>query len=158
MEKTRVILIGRHAPQGLVEHVEIVEQRNVTFPATAQECIPILYALEGEAKAKGAKLLLQSTPGQVAMALCEIIRGHYGYAGFAGNAGVVISKPAEALGPLKREFNFWGDCQDWLGEEARAAILHANPQARVRHDERSGRTVVEVDPPRPFVFSHIEWI
>lgn len=156
MSKTKILLIGRHVAD-LPEQYQVVEQRNITFPATAAQCVPIIRQLEAEALSLDARLLLQNTPGQVAMALCEIIRSEHGYAGFGGNIGVIISHPAEALPALQRTFNFWGQCSDSLQGEATMAILHANPRARVTH-ETNGLTIVEVEQPRPFAFSHIEWM
>lgn len=43
--KTRVALIGRHAPEGLADEVEVVMQENVLFPAAAIERMLIIRKL-----------------------------------------------------------------------------------------------------------------
>lgn len=153
----KVILIGRHT-SGEMPGVEIVEQRSIAFPATAEECTEVLLGLFADADAQSAGVLFQSMPGQVAVALCalSLVRGFKTdeEVGFPRRAvGVIISRPGPRPGRVSKEFGVdYGDTRV-LGD----AVRFANPRAEVS-DVGLGVTVTVDGPPAPFVFSHIEWL
>lgn len=175
----KAILIGRHAPQ-MGQDIKIIEQRAVTFPATAAECRPVIESMMAEAATQGAALLFQNTPGQVAAALTQIV-GETAYetgvsaasGWYAGanntRVGVIISVPGPRPGKVRKVYPVYFD--DYY--EFEAAVKLANPRASVgfaSYDEPDVNgnvgystniqpVFVEVDgPPMPFVFSHIEWL
>ncbi|NJM42475.1 MAG: hypothetical protein HC853_17915 [Anaerolineae bacterium] len=55
----RTIVIGRHAMDFGNEPIEVLEQRNITFPVTAQACVPVLTKLMAEARDLQARLLFK---------------------------------------------------------------------------------------------------
>lgn len=153
----KVILIGRHT-SGDIPDIEVVEQKNVTFPATAEGCTDMLLGLFAEADAQSAGVLFQSMPGQVAVALCalSLVRGFKNdeEVGFPRRAvGVIISVPGPRPGRVSQ--TFWSDDPhaDYVG-----LAKFANPRAETEGDPLHGVTVTVDGPPAPFVFSHIEWL
>lgn len=179
----KAIVVGRHNPNFGDLNIEIIETRNVVFPVSARECVPILLELEEEARAKKARVILQNTPSQVAAAFAWIAATRGTEAGLWGGIyyggaysseydppifGVVVTVPGPRPGTVREVFTLRGDVTETI-----AAIKFANPRAKVElagYDEpdRHGNVgyepgicpiAVEVDgPPSPFVFSHIEWI
>lgn len=151
----RVILIGRHKPVGLPDDVEIVRQENISWPATAQECVSDLMRLIEQARREGVRILLQAVPGQLAAAL-------YHLRGVArdGIIGVVISVPGPRLAGVVREYTVPAECAGTLAD----AVRHANGRATVAiaQEDQVGdgqaRVTVTVDPVPEFRFSHIEWL
>lgn len=174
-----LLVVGQHAPDFGDEEIEIVAQENVTFPATAEECQPVLVKLALRAQEAGAALLLQNTPGQVAIALATLAaeasanREHAQTTGrdrdlaaryafflpFERRIGAIISRPAPAEG--RREIvltpgdMYCYDGPDW-SELVAQAVAFVNPNATV--DAGNDETLISVEAPRPFVFSHIEWL
>lgn len=155
----KALVIGRHLPDlGVENNIEVTEVRSVTFPLTASECIPVIRALLEEAQAAGQVILLQNTPGQVAVALAQIsVADTAHYVVLAMNIpqpkrlGVVISVPGPRPGKVSRSFRGEGD-----DRVIADAVAFANPRAVITYD--GGDTVIAVDgPPMPFEFSHIEW-
>lgn len=111
--QTPIIIIGRHAVQGLpAEFVPVeAEPRNITFPATSAECMPIIRQLLAEAgEWAGGRVLFQNLPGQVAAACCIMLArdgGGPGRGGFADMLGVIINTPVQAdEGSGVRRFQF----------------------------------------------------
>lgn len=146
----KAIVIGRHA--GEIPGIEVIEQRNIQFPARSVDVLPVLQKLVDEAQAAGAKLLLQNTPGQVAVALSWMSTN-----GLLG-IGIVINTPGERLAGVKRKF-VMDNSQS--ANEAEKAVKFANPRASVGFGDSTALTVdmtVTVDPPMRFEFSHIEWM
>lgn len=147
----KAILIGRHS--GSIEGVEVIEQRNIQFPATSQECAPIFEKLLADAFALNASLIFQGLPGQLVAAITRniIANGPITHV----PTGVIVSKPGERA-PGK-EYTFDSELFNrvyandaYYGEVERFA-KHCNPNAKV-----TGFTVT-VDAPMKFEFSHIEW-
>lgn len=162
-KKQKVILIGRHAPEGLPTEYEVVEQRNIMFPATSEECKDVLQKLFSEAMKAEASVLLQNTPGQVAVALEKIGVEYFAYntpkAGFYDlpPCGAIISKPVVA-GTGASE-TFW--VNDPTNEyEVVRALEFANPNAKVEVVQRRGHFQCRIilDPIRKFAFERIERI
>jgi len=146
----KALLVGRHAPDFGNEEIEVIEQRPVTFPATAKECVSVLAGLREEANAAGAVLLLQNTPGQVAVAMSEFVR-HYQTGTSWTRTGVVISTPGAR--PTESTFTFQGSAASL--DDTVKAIRFANPRAKVAVD--GVMITVAVVPPMRFEFDHIEW-
>lgn len=168
----KAIVVGRHAPDFGGQDVEVVEQANVTFPATARECEAALIRLAAQAQERNAALLFQNTPGQVAVALARLAAeaeaveyspaeqrpGVMGFKPEARRVGVIINTPSPApMGPEVEEFSFAPYAEHDPSLLAAEAVRFANPRADT--DTRDPYTLrVSVQPPRPFVYSHIEWL
>lgn len=161
----KAIIVGRHS--GQISGVEVVGQENIQFPATAEECQPIIVGLIEKAQAADAVLLFQMTPGQVAVAIGGLVLEAKSYEeDFADHfrgwmlpirmnqVGVVISKPA----PRGQAITMTTPGQH--GQEAIEDFCEmlklANPNAKISVDTNSHVTLA-VDPPMKFEFSHIEW-
>lgn len=69
--KTRVVLIGRHAPVGLPDDIEIVAQENITWATTADECKQQFEDLMHSASCHNAEILLQNVPGILAIVIAR---------------------------------------------------------------------------------------
>lgn len=147
----KVLLIGRHTPDFGDENIEVIEQRAVTFPATAVESLSVLRDLMEEAREMKACLLLQNAPGQMAVALSKI-RGDYQPNDPWTPMGVVISVPGERL--PESTFRFQGSNASL--DDTMAAIKFANPRARITVG--GVMITITVTPPMRFKFSHIEWL
>ena len=159
----KVILIGRHTPDFGGLDIEVVEQKNVTWPETSGECEEVLNELlrEVEEKCGEGALLLQNTPSQLAIAIANKIAKIMAITGgvmtTALSIGVVVSKAVPAQGNVSKEFFLWNSNANF--DSVSDAIRFANPRAEVEMKEGDGKTlVVSVDPPRKFEFSHIEWL
>jgi hypothetical protein len=147
----KAIVIGRHA--GDVPGFEVIERRNINFPATADECVVVLEELFQETFEKQAALLFQAIPGQLAAGLTRIaarnVPTHI-------SVGVIVSQPGERPAGVVYEFDHsvfdYGMNGTNIEHYMSAVVKHCNPNAKV-----SGNKVT-VDPPMPFVFSHIEWL
>ena len=166
----KALVIGRHLPDlGVENNIEVTEVRSVTFPLTASECIPVIRALLEEAQAAGQVILLQNTPGQVAVALAQISvadTAHYTVLAMdipqPKRLGVVISVPGPRPGKVREVFSVHAG--DFPAFEA--AVKTAHPRAVVGFADQDEPdqdglvgVFVEVDgPPVPFQFSHIEWL
>lgn len=167
----KAILIGRHAPN-MGAGIEILEQRAVTWPATAAECGPIIEGLMAEARSSGVRVLLQNTPGQVAIALAHWLAQRASDDALGGKEatiGVIVSRPGARPARVRQVFPVPAGALDSFT----AAVKLANPRATVgfaSYDEPDvdgnvgyspGVEVVSVEvdgPPMPFEFSHIEWL
>ena len=146
----KALVIGRHTDP--IPGVEVMEYRAVTFPPTANECVPIVGALFNEAMALGYVLLLQNTPVQVAVAIAR-----HGNSWGSFRLGGIVSQAGERLANETRTYSVEG-----YGFYAmKAAIAFVNPRAKVEcrenKEEREQEVVVTCDPPMRFEFSHIEW-
>lgn len=146
-------VVGQHDLSG-EEGLEVVRREDVNFPATSEECMSILRDLFQQALKTNAALIFQAMPGQVAVAVADIL--------FDDDPpcriGVIISKPGPRPAKVKREFAFtahFGDVVIEIGSEAVLMAKTINPRAEVKNDR--GVVSVVVDPPAPFEFSHIEW-
>ncbi len=163
-KKTKVILVGRHAPEGLPEKYEVVEQKNILFPATSEECRDVLQKLFSEAMKAEAAVLLQNTPAQVAVALVKIGVEYFAYnnpkSGFyhLPPCGVIISKPVAAEAGASEKF--WVNDPTNEYEEIVRALGFANPNAKIEVVKQHGHLQYQVtlDPIRKFAFERIEWI
>lgn len=167
MSTMKAILIGRHAPD-MGAGIEILDQRAVTWPATAAECGPVIEALMAEARSSGVRVLLQNTPGQVAIALAHWL-AQRATDDDAATIGVIVSRPGARPARVRKVFPVPAGAL----ESFTAAVKLANPRATVgfaSYDEPDvdgnvgyspGVEVVSVEvdgPPMPFEFSHIEWL
>lgn len=147
----KVILIGRHAPTGLPPDLEIVRQENISWPATAQECIADLLRLVEQARRDDMRILFQAVPGQLAAALCDlrdVVRGR---------AGIVVSVPGPRPAGVTLRYVVPASVAGTLAD----AVRHANGRAVVTTtaaDDGMTAVTVTVDPVAPFQFSHIEWL
>lgn len=152
----RAILIGRHKPEVMKrndEIIEIVEQKDILWPATADECFDMLPGLESDAANKGVgHIIFQSIPNQLVAALCGYMEAPQNNGTIFG---VIINKPGERLAGVEK-FIITEDF-----EAVREAVMFANPRASVfvvdEPDMVRGVRIV-VDPPMRFEFSHIEWL
>lgn len=142
----KVILIGRHKLSG-EENLEIIEQKNINFPSTSNECEPIIHALLEEAKSQNAALVFQAMPAQVSICVANIINDDTEY-----QAGGIVSIPGERLAGVTKVFD--SDHQ-FIAELVEEVAKFANPRAKTEIDGLSCK--VTVDPPMRFKFSHIEW-
>ena len=177
----RIILVGRHAPTGLAERFEIVEQKAINFPSTADACRDALNRLVAEANAASALLIFQAVPGQLAIALADLKEEWTMEENVWGKLedpaprvaaaswnrrsgiGIVISTPGPRPGKVSRMFIL---DDPMTGENAtihmvataQAIARFANPKAEA-FSSSPGFVTVEVDgPPMPFNYSHIEWL
>ncbi len=142
----KAIVIGRHELSG-DEGIEVVEQRNVNFPATPQECEPIIWQLLEDAKAQGAALVFQAMPAQVSVTVANIVDNDTAY-----NAGAIVSVPGERPASAVKVFE---SDHPFVVEQIAEAVKFANPHAKVEIDGLSCR--VTVDPPMKFKFDRIVW-
>lgn len=173
----KAILIGRHS--GEIPGVEVVEQRNIIWPATASEVKPMLAELFTAATDAGMALIFQNTPGQIAAALAHAFQ-QKAYDDALYNAelnsrpgdtipkvGIVITKPGPRSAAARKVY----PVPTGHTVMFREAIRFANPNAKsddASYDEPDvygnvGYTpgvypvYVEVDPPMKFEFDHVEW-
>lgn len=135
-ENKRAVIIGRHS--GIIPGIDVVAQKAVLFPATADECIPVIKQLLAEAGEDN--LLFQNTPGQVTAALLRLVDP------VLAGVGVVISKP----GPRPDAIRITAT------DELVAVVALLNPNAKIVEGE-DGARLIEFTPPMKFEFSHIEW-
>ena len=180
----RIILVGRHAPTGLAEKFEIVEQKAINFPSTADACRDALNRLVAEANAASALLIFQAVPGQLAIALADlkeewtmeenvwgkledpaprVAAASRSMEPVRSGIGIVISTPGPRPGKVSRMFIL---DDPMTGENAtihmvataQAIARFANPKAEA-FSSSPGFVTVEVDgPPMSFNYSHIEWL
>lgn len=158
----KIYVVGRHKSDfgGQAHRYQIVGQEDVTWPLGAVECIEALEEVAERAREAEAKsLVLQNTPGQVAIALAVMAQD----AGGDGpelpmSIGVVISVPDERPAGVQKSVV----CTDghYFCNAAQVAemIRFANPRARIAVDEATATVTATVDPPMRFKFSHIEWL
>ncbi len=142
----KAIVIGRHELSG-DEGLEVVEQRSVNFPATSQECEPIIRQLLEDAKAANASLIFQAMPAQVSVTVANIIDDDTEY-----SAGAIVSVPSERLAGVSQLFE---SDHPFVAEQIAEAVKLANPRAKAIVEGMSCR--ITSDPPMRFKFSHIEW-
>jgi hypothetical protein len=95
MNVQRVLLIGRHPiPDGL-PGLEVIEQKNVSFGPTGDECLNKLEEIEREALTLGAgAVIFQAVPNQVAAVFPRYLRRPGGRMVW----GVVVSVPGARPG------------------------------------------------------------
>ena len=168
-------LVGRHGNIDFPTNITLVGKEVVTFPATAEECGPVLAEIAGRAVAAGAEwLLFVGMPGQVVAALSPWPRAEDGQLmtwrepqprRLGGlRLGVVISKPGPRPAGVETRIQVppydstWGS----MAEDAVVtAVTAANPNAKIEvvYDYTTGAAttvIVRCDPPMKFEFSHIE--
>jgi hypothetical protein len=145
-QPNRILLIGRHAPDLGADGGEIAEQRNITFPATAGACAPLLNNLFDDARALAAALVFQALPAQVTAALFQIARRDT-------RVGVIVSKPGERPAAESSAWDFSSVADAFL---AYGAVNAANPNAKIA--QAGTQIIITADPPMRFVFSHVEWL
>ena len=152
----KAIVIGRHASDFGTEQIEVVETVNITFPATGKETKPILLNLANKARNAEAALLFQNTPTPLAAALLLLAKEGLDLP----QIGVVVSVPsAMPTEPVVKSFPLFYHTDGREGtnpEVLSEAIRFGNPKAKVEEEVLCVKVTVE--PPRPFVFSHIEWL
>lgn len=173
----KAIVIGRHS--GEIPGIEVIENRAVRFPETSAECAIVFESLRNEAKSRGAALLFQAVPGQLAVAINKVLvkearrhavacvynldLGHLGY-NDEGNdedmdvmVGVIVSKAGERPAGVRVTV----PCVDGSGmfsnlDQVVNLAKTINPNTKIDTDV-VGFATVTVDPPMKFQFSHIEW-
>jgi len=139
----KAIIVGRHELSG-DEGLEVIEQKNINFPATSRECKPILNGLIQQAFDKGVALVFQAIPGQVNVCLPKLILDGVGPA-----VGIIINKPEEnrpAGAEMLTEYS----------QTVEGVVRFVNPRAKIKMEGRDNMRII-VDPPMRFEFSHIEW-
>ncbi len=144
----KAIVVGRHELSG-DEGLEVVVQHNVNFPATSEECKPILKQLLDEAHEENAALIFQAIPGQVNVCLPKLLEQ-----GFQ-KVGIIVNEPGPRPTGVKKHFDFVATNTIELSNKAVQLVNFVNPRATVTSEE--GILFVVVDPPLRFEFSHIEW-
>lgn len=123
---SKIYLVGRHDAQVSPDH-EVVGSESVVFPATWQECQPVLLAVAEKAVALGATaVILQASPAQVVKA---VLKGQYTCVGvgyypevdsqYFGKVewGSIVAVPSAPDADGKRGFSFhhvewWNDLLD----------------------------------------------
>ena len=164
-KKMKAIVAGRH--DALVgPNVEVVRVESVSFPATHNECAPVVRRLLDEAAEAGAVLIFQGVPAQVSRVLSDMRAADAYEAGLGGGGWnpeqppvtgwrvyQTVASPGPRPGKIVAKFGFTSEYDDMnVGAEAGT---FANPRAKVTVEEAT--ITVEVDgPPTPFVFSHLE--
>jgi len=138
----KAIVIGRHT--GQIPGYEILERKNITFPATSEECSPILEGLLQEAYAKEAALLFQALPGQMTAAFVKNIANNGPITHIF--VGVIVSKP----GVRKEAQSITFDHTLFNVEAIDKLVKFCNPNAKI-----DGFNIT-VEAPMEFVFSHVE--
>jgi hypothetical protein len=136
----KAIIVGRHT--GDLLGYEIIERRNITFPATSAECKPVFENLLSDAFAADAALIFQALPGQMVAAITSNI----------GRGGPITHVPVGQIVSIPGERGAATMTVDPTNAEALAAAVFANPNAKIING------VITVDPPMKFKFSHIEWL
>lgn len=165
------LVIGRHTSE--IPNVQVVETRNVTFPATATESAEVLTTLIQECRERGFALILQNAPTPVAAALPRIRQPMLVN---QVRVGLVVSVPsAMPSEPQVKTFQVYAEGYDESSyatvknhKAIADAVKFANPRATVSTEIDAvleGHSVadvvivtVTVEQPRPFEFSHIEWL
>lgn len=142
----RTILVGRHKLSGK-EGLEVVAQKNINFPAKADDCRQILVDLLKDAISLEASLVFQMMPGQLAVSCAAIVGEDTKY-----HIGVIINVPGERPSGVTKSF---GSDDPYAPGAMEELAKFCNPRAKVEVDE--GEVTVTVDPPLRFEFSHIEW-
>jgi len=159
-KKTRVLVVGRHAPDlgHEAETFEIVECRNVTFSLNYDECVTQLTQLISDASRSDASVLLQNTPGVVTAALADLVRLHTDaedlYDGIG--VGVIVAEPGPRQAGVSRSFEFKNTPASLSTLTAEQAVKFANARAQTRVE--SGTLTVTVDPIPEFKFRCIRWL
>jgi hypothetical protein len=150
-----VLLIGRHAPDFGAEPIVLAEQRNVTFPATAQACISVIRQLLGDAHALSAALVFQAMPSQVAVALVRMASQSEMPDGWSHNVavGVLINRPAARPAGVTHQISLPTHA---IAQTVVETLRKVNPNAVIELDD--AQVSIVVDPPMKFEFSHIEWV
>lgn len=175
------VVIGRHKGE-IPGVVEVAERRNVQFPATRDECIPVLAEIAHAAKeAAGtysgsqrelpaaATIIFQAAPPQVIAALgaaygasrdSRTRRGTDEYEIICDTLWfAVVTVPGPRLAGETRK-DTWETEENML--QALEIAKFANPNAKtdfqLHHSGGEHRSIVTVDPPMKFEFSHLEKI
>lgn len=144
----KAIVIGRHQLSG-EEGLEVINQKNINFPATSGKCRPILWNLLQEAIQNDAALVFQMMPGQLAIACADIIDEDTRY-----KIGIIVNTPGERPAGITKEF--YSD-SFYAAEDIKAAVEFTNPRAKATITHGGQCCTVTVDPPLRFKFNHIEW-
>lgn len=157
-ETTKVIIIGRHTSE-LPADIEVIEQRSITWSINRQECKQQLVALWKEVQPRSINILLQNAPAILACAISDLANdagSQFSSKPLGGTKlGMIISVPGERKAGVTRTFAF-DEKQD--AYDAAEAARFVNPNAKIEVSEHGYSFTVTVDPPTPFVFSHIEWL
>ncbi len=137
----KAIVVGRHELSSN-EGLEVIRQENINFPATSNECEPILKQLLDEAHIENSALVFQAVPGQVAVIIPKLLKRDF------QKVGIIVSKPDPR--PTGQELF------TEYSQAVEEAVRFVNPQAKI---EMEGKDFIKVtvDPPLRFQFSHIEW-
>lgn len=160
MDTRPVFLVGRHTAV-LPAEVQVVEQQNITWALTRQECQEQLGALIAQAREMKCGILFQNIPGTL---MCAIVS--------QGTVdvpmGVIISVPGARAANVVKSWMLpaavyadgSGKAADEVREMIQEVVTHTNGRAKFAPSapgEVDGFTVT-VDPVTEFQFSHIEWL
>lgn len=137
----KAILVGRHS--GNIVGMEVIEQRNIQYPSTSEECKSILEKLLEDAFSAKAALIFQGLPGQMVAAITRYISRHGPITHV--RTGVIVSKPGERPSAKKMMVEAHNPM-------ALEVAYFVNPNVRINGLE------ITVDAPMKFEFSHIEWL
>jgi len=160
LNEQHVILVGRHTAV-LPAEVQVVEQQNITWALTRQECQEQLGVLIAQAREIKCGILFQNIPGMLACAIAS--QGTVDVP-----MGVIISVPGARAANVVQAWALpaavYADGSGMGAAEVRQiveeVVAHANGRAKFATSaagEPDGFTVT-VDPVTEFQFSHIEWL
>lgn len=102
----RVLVVGRHTPDFGSAAVEVVEQRDVLFPAHSDDAYGVVSELDRAAVAKRACLVLQAVPVQVAVAIHRYIEDQRDGPEGRPFIGGIVSVPVAGEPGQPRRFEF----------------------------------------------------
>lgn len=144
-----ILLVGRHDPSMLPDSVVVQETANVTFALDLNTCMEQVKSLIQRAEAFGGSVVFQATPGILAVALVYTTHDRN------EPIGILISKQGEAdrTANVTKAETFLSPGE---ADKAVALVQHANGRAKTSVDETT--VMVTVDPVKPFVLDHIEWV
>lgn len=152
-----IFIVGRHTNNLPEQQYTVVGSEAVTFATDVGSCKKQLRDLLNKATAQEAALVLQNTPGIVAIALAQLAADANGY-GLGAAVGVIISKVAPREAGVARKFEIDGT---YAADSFCKAVAFANPNAKIQNTNPGfspAEYTVTVDPPMKFEFSHIEWL
>ena len=155
MDKTKVILVGRHMSD-LPEDIVVIEQKNIVWSTDKHACANQLASLCGYADSVNCTVLLQSVPGILAKVIYDdgYESGRNGYNAIP--VGIIVSVPGER--PDDEIVTVWSQFADSHSAESAIELMNAvNPNCKARMNSQGGIEYIKSQI-TPFIFSHIEWL
>lgn len=152
-----VILVGRHAPEGLPSEINVIEQKNILWSLEPQEIENQWKELVKQAREEKCAILLQNVPGVLARVIThEAADAAQYFAKYPVSVGVIISQPGERKAGVRERFVF-NEASD--ADEFVRGIKHTNSRVKIDDEDGKSNTIfVTVDPVTPFEFVRIEWM